>query len=355
LNLLLHKVNSIAENTMRLTLIRNAHEWDLSAQEWNALLSESHIDTPFQTYEFQRDWWEAFGGGEWKNAELHIVTGRGDHGQLRAIAPLFYAHGQLLFIGSHEIADYLDVIVRHEDHAGFSNSLIEYLANSAEIKWNRIELYNMPDDSRTPGFLEAAVRSHGLNFMTERLKASPYIRVPASFEEFLDNLPSKQAHEMRRKLRRAARNPAPITVDIVSEASQLEKGLEDFFALMNKDAEKAAFLRRDGMRRQVEKIARSAFEAGWLQLFFLKCGSQRIAAYMNFDYGNRIWAYNAGFDPEFAHLSPGWLLMAEMMKWCIANGREVFDFMRGAEEYKYRLGGIVRYVNKVTISRKGEV
>ncbi|MGH2582315.1 MAG: GNAT family N-acetyltransferase [Anaerolineales bacterium] len=227
-----------------------------------------------------------------------------------------------------------------------------FLADTTDIQRETLEFYNLPDDSKTPNFLEAATRSIGLNFKIEQLKASPYIQIPASFEEFLESLASKQAHEMRRKVRRAAKNPAPITVEIVSEASQLEEGLEHFFALMDKDSEKAAFLRRDGMRKQVENIARAAFEAGWLQLFFLKSGPRRIAAYMNFDYGKRIWAYNAGFDPEFAYLSPGWLLMAEMVKWCIANRREVFDFMRGAEDYKYRFGGIDRYVNKVTISRR---
>ena len=339
---------------MHLELIRNANDWTSLGEEWNTLLLESHLNTPFQTLEFQRSWWKGLGGGEWTNAELFIVIARGENSELRGIAPLFYTEGKLLFIGSHEIADYLDLIVRPVDHAEFCYQLVEFLTHHGDLRWNALELFNVPDNSKTPGLLETAARSNGLNFGTEQLKASPYIQVPASFQGFLESLPSKQAHEMRRKLRRAARNPAPLAVEIVGEASELKEGLEDFFTLMDKEANKVAFLRRDGMRKQIENIAEAFFEAGWLQLFFLKCGSDRIAAYMNFDYRNRIWAYNAGFNTEFAHLSPGWLLMAEMVKWCVANKREVFDFMRGAEDYKYRFGGVNRYVNKVTIFKKQE-
>jgi CelD/BcsL family acetyltransferase involved in cellulose biosynthesis len=72
---------------------------------------------------------------------------------------------------------------------------------------------------------------------------------------------------------------------------------------------------------------------------------------MNFDYDNTIWAYNAGFSNEYAELSPGWLLHAEMIRWCIERGRKIFDFMRGGEEYKYRFGGINRFVQRVKITR----
>ncbi len=73
---------------------------------------------------------------------------------------------------------------------------------------------------------------------------------------------------------------------------------------------------------------------------------------MNFDYDNCIWAYNAGFDPAYAALSPGWLIMVEMIDWSIKNGRKMFDFMRGGEDYKYRFGAVDRFVHKLTLSRK---
>jgi CelD/BcsL family acetyltransferase involved in cellulose biosynthesis len=40
------------------------------------------------------------------------------------------------------------------------------------------------------------------------------------------------------------------------------------------------------------------------------------------------------------------------MDWCIQQGRDAFDFMRGDEEYKYHFGGVDRFVLKATLSQK---
>jgi CelD/BcsL family acetyltransferase involved in cellulose biosynthesis len=119
---------------------------------------------------------------------------------------------------------------------------------------------------------------------------------------------------------------------------------------MRQEADKDRFLTAQ-MQAQMETIAKAAFDGGWLQMFFLKAGDKRIAGYMNFDFDNCIWAYNAGFDNEYAELSPGWLMMGEMMRWSTEHGRKMFDFMRGDEEYKYRFGGTNRFVQRVTLTR----
>jgi CelD/BcsL family acetyltransferase involved in cellulose biosynthesis len=48
-------------------------------------------------------------------------------------------------------------------------------------------------------------------------------------------------------------------------------------------------------------------------------------------------------------LSPGWVLLAQVIQWCCEHGRYEFDFMRGNEEYKYRFGGANKYVMRVKV------
>lgn len=48
--------------------------------------------------------------------------------------------------------------------------------------------------------------------------------------------------------------------------------------------------------------------------------------------------YLTGFDPAFARRSPGAILYADAIERAHARGDRVFDFMRGAEAYKYRWG-----------------
>ena len=79
---------------------------------------------------------------------------------------------------------------------------------------------------------------------------------------------------------------------------------------------------------------------GWLQLSFLTVNDEPAAAYLCFDYDNRILVYNSGLVPQtFAHLSPGIVLLAYLIRHAIDSGRSAFDFLRGNEEYKYRMGG----------------
>lgn len=341
---------------MHIEIIRHADDWPAWAEQWNDLLAESHSRVPFLTYEFQSAWWQHLGGGEWQDAELHIVLALDEGQRLVGIAPLFRAvdaqgAAVLMPIGSHEIADFLDLIVRPADHEAFSRALIDHLVGPDAPEWQRLDFYNLLDASATLKLLRQAAEERGLAYEQVELQPSPYIPIPESFEAYMQSLESKYAHELRRKLRRAARHVVPTTMEIVRDKDNLGQALVDFFELMRQEADKAEFL-TPPMQAQMDAIARAACREGWLQVTFFKVGHQRVAGYLNFDYDNCIWAYNAGFNSEYAELSPGWLLMAEMIDWCIENGRQVFDLMRGGEEYKYHFGGVDRFVLRATISKK---
>ena len=339
--------------TLLIESVNNVDDWAALAEDWKQLLTRNHQNTPFLTYEFQRAWWQHLGGGEWQDAQLNILVGRAEDGRLIGIAPLFRARSAqgkwtLQFIGSHEIADFLDFIAQEDDLEAFIQAVFTHLEGDAS--WSRLDLYNLVDNSISQGILRSKTREFGWTYENEILQPSPYIRVPKNLDAYIEGLGSKQAHELRRKLRRAARNPEPIALEIIQDAALLPAALHDFFALMTQEADKAKFM-TPGMRAQMETIARTAFDGGWLQLAFLKCGTRRIAAYMNFDYDNCIWAYNAGFNSADAKLSPGWLIMAEMMRWSAEYGRRIFDLMRGGEEYKYRFGAVDRFVQRAVITR----
>jgi CelD/BcsL family acetyltransferase involved in cellulose biosynthesis len=50
--------------------------------------------------------------------------------------------------------------------------------------------------------------------------------------------------------------------------------------------------------------------------------------------------YLVGMNPEFAKVRPGWMLNTCIIKHAIEQGCTKFDFMRGDEDYKERLGGV---------------
>ena len=126
--------------------------------------------------------------------------------------------------------------------------------------------------------------------------------------------------------------------------------MDAFIQLMAHDPAKETFL-TPAMRAQLKESARAAFDAGYLQLAFLEVDGEKACAYLNFDYANRIWVYNSGLDRKFMDISPGWVLLGHLLQWANDHKRSEFDFMRGDEEYKYRLGAVNRHVMRVRVKR----
>ena len=122
----------------------------LMEQEWNLLLAQSAVDTPFLRYGYQHTWWQHKGGGEWPQAELRIITARED-GHLVGIAPLFIGERngekEVHFVGSVEISDYLDFITQPQNPETFINGIFKLIKEENTRFPSKICLFNIPDDS----------------------------------------------------------------------------------------------------------------------------------------------------------------------------------------------------------------
>jgi len=322
---------------------------EIDPEKWNALLAESITDVPFLRYEYLSAWWGTRGGGEWSNAELILVTGS-EGGNLIGIVPLFRAEHQgclaFLLLGSIEISDYLDLIVRPGDLERFLPEVLNTLTATYSTTNICFDWYNLPDASPTISVLQSEAERRGWAFLDEMYRPTPYIPLPGDFESYLAGIDKKQRHEIRRKMRRAEMSDQQVRWYIVTDESTLESEAEACCHLMAQEPAKQEFLTQT-MRSQMKTMIHAAFKAGYLQMAFMEVDGQKAAGYLNFDYGGRIWVYNSGLDQNFRELSPGWVLLGHLLQWANENGRSEFDFMRGNEEYKYRFGAVNRYVKRV--------
>jgi CelD/BcsL family acetyltransferase involved in cellulose biosynthesis len=338
---------------MDFTLHRSFLDLEPAAADWNALLAESLLDAPFLRYEYLSTWWETRGGGEWPlSAELALVTARRG-GRLTGIAPLFFASNlqgepSLLLLGSIEISDYLDLIVRPADLAEFVSGLFDFLP-SLPFGWKCLDWHNLLETSPSLPVLAAEAARRGWPFEMEKTYHAPSIPLPGNFDAYLAGIDKKQRHEIRRKMRRAE-EAGTVHWYIVEDEAALDSEVDAFLTLMAADPEKAAFL-TDVMRSQMRRSLHAAFRAGWLQLAFLTINGEKAAGYLNFDYNGRVWVYNSGVDRRFLEFSPGWVLLGHLLQWANDNQRSEFDFMRGTEDYKYRFGGVDKRLVRVRIAR----
>ncbi len=335
---------------MEYTLLKDFSS--VSASDWNTLVEAGISDTPFLRHEILSQWWKTLGGGEWKEADLVLISAS-ENGNLIGIAPLFKADYDgrlaLLLVGSVEISDYLDLIVRLEDLPRFLTGLIDFLIRSELFEGLPFDWYNLVESSPTLAALKAESENRGWTYHEEIYRPTPRIALNSDFEAYLAGIEKKQRHEIRRKMRRAAESEVPVHFYILEDASALESEMEAFFQLMAQDSNKAGFL-KPAMREHMSAIIRSAFSQGYLWLAFLTVDGVKAAAALNFDYKNKLWGYNSGVSHDFLELSPGWVLLSHQLQWACEHGRYEFDFMRGDEEYKYRFGGVNKYVMRAILT-----
>lgn len=340
---------------MKLKILNSLAELKNIADQWNRLLEKSTNNIPFLRYEYLTTWWQTLGGGEWQSGDLYVVTAWDEQDELIGIAPLFQTtnldgKNALMLMGSIEISDYLDVIAPAEQLTPFIEALLEHLIGPEDPEWEVLDLYNLLDDSTTIPTFEAAAKKLSLDYSLEKIQPAPRIALAEDWEAYLMSIDGKQRREIRRKLRRAEAFYAPVDWYIVEDEAKLDEEIDAFLDLMAYDTEKEAFL-TEVMRSQMRASIHTAFKEGWLQLAFLTVGEERACAYLNFDYGNQIWVYNSGINFKFMELSPGWVLLAHLIDWAIDHGREYFDMMRGDEVYKYRFGGVDRFVMRLQIRK----
>jgi CelD/BcsL family acetyltransferase involved in cellulose biosynthesis len=149
-------------------------------------------------------------------------------------------------------------------------------------------------------------------------------------------------------VRRASEGSAPARFELLNDPAALDPSIDALLDLMAHDAEKAKFL-TPAMRDHMRSLMRVAWEGGYLWMAFLTVNAVKAAGVVNFDYGNKLWGYNSAVNRDYLELSPGWVLLAHQLRWACENGRTVFDFMRGDEEYKYRFGAENSHVMRAVI------
>ncbi len=323
---------------MKLELVVTPERFEALGHEWNDLLLTNATNEIFLTWQWQSTWWQAYQPGD-----LWVLVGRKDDGSLIGIAPWFIEQQSRVVrtIGCVEVTDYLDVLVKPDYRAAFLAAVADFAAEHRD-EFSRIVMCNVPGGTPTLDVMPDLLRERGFNVRVVQQEVCPVIVLPDDFEAYLAGLDKKNRHELRRKIRRAE-NSEGEQVDwyIVGKQHDLAEEIEKFIKLMAAShPKKAEFLQDPQNVAFFRAIGPRMARCNWLQLSFLTVNGTPAAAYMNFDYNNRVLVYNSGLVPEtYSHLSPGIVLLTYNIQHAIEMGRKAFDFLRGNEEYKYRMGG----------------
>ena len=294
----------------------------------NDLRHKLNWDSVFVLPRWLKVWRQVFG----EDSELYLFEVKQDK-NIVGIAPLMVKEGKTSFIGSADVCDYMDFVVAPGKELEFFTAVLDKLKKDG-IK--ELHLDSLRHDSTVMNCLVDLAKDKGYEVTLTRENVSLDLDLPPTWEEYLKTLSPKQRRETGRRFRRLEEE-GDINYRIVEEA---DPGVLDiFFKLLRVSRDDKAAFMTARMESFFRAIADTMAEAKLLRFGVLEISAKPVAAVMCFDYNNKVYLYNSGYDPEYGYLSVGLLSKLLSIKDSIERGRRCYDFLKGPEEYKYRLGG----------------
>jgi CelD/BcsL family acetyltransferase involved in cellulose biosynthesis len=311
-------------------------------ESWRALLPDGGPKAVFYSPTWLRTWWEEFHGGR----EL-LLLGVREEGRLVGVAPLMREDSRLLFAGDTNVCDYMDVVTVEGAEEGVLDAVLRAVG---EEPWDELVFWGVPADSLTLEVLPHLASRLGYALSVEREGVCPRVSLPTDWEEYLASLSRKERHEMRRKLRRLFKSGEVLFHDCVTWPD-VESHLDDFLRQHAASREEKALFMTEQMARFFRRMTMNLTEQGLIRLFCLEVNGVRGASVLCFDSGDDLLLYNSGYDPSMSSLAVGLLSKALALRQAIEEGKRCFDFLRGAEAYKYDLGGKDLEVHRCVLRR----
>ncbi|MDH4309836.1 MAG: GNAT family N-acetyltransferase, partial [Acidimicrobiia bacterium] len=249
------------------------------------------------------------------------------------IVSLDVAGDLVTFTGPSDLTDYHSPL--GSDPAALMESVVAVLDSRC-----RFDLDSLPIEAAEP-------LAKGLNCAGVAVEIVPHtvaavLDLPASFDEYLALIGKKQRHELRRKRRRYEE----LVGEPVFESHHGEGWAFDEFVRLHRmsgggkgrfmDAEHEAFFRA------------LVHQAGWrIDLLRIPGTDSAAACLFVFADSEGMYLYNSAYDPALADASPGMAMLGAAIEAGINSGSPRFDFLKGDEIYKFRLGAVERALYRV--------
>ncbi len=360
---------------LEIYIVSNNKEFDSLKTEWNNLVRDSDSFI-FQTFEWNRIWWDYFGGGK----ELHIAVIHHDD-RLVGIIPLFRDTVQLFnrriysclrFLGSTvsqpegenlmgiiAYSDYLDTIISPGYEASAYDLLAQHFRDE-ELSFDEIILDEVPEDSSLCRYLLPALEEYGYDYSAEICSKSPVIDLNCSWDEYLNSMSKKSRYNARRNLKMSTKASYKI-FDIIEieDADHVVPVYDEMVKLHQQRWNNLGYpgtFAEERMYEFLKKISTVFYQKGWLQFKMAvpangEGDEEFVAIDMILKYGKRVYMLHRAMNDEspYTQDSPGNVLLYRILKEIADGGIKTFDFLRGIQEFKMRTADNVNKNKKIQI------
>lgn len=333
---------------MEITIINELKQFEELKTAWDAVYSSDDRAQIFLSWAWLRGWFEVT-PNPWFVLGVRLDNSSPYVGFFPLSIGRVQKYGLNLLrelrMGGDSSADYTGFICLPEYEKKVISAFAGYVQQ--QLEWDVFLMKNVLDP-RLDVFLKC--------FSQEKFKVQevnntccPYIPLPNTWEQYLrDFLDSKERINLRRRLKKIESSNEFRFIQ--AQEDNLESQIEALLTLWQlrwgTKSERDLNIKRSIFRR--------CFENNCLWLNVLWKETTPIAGIAIFieQQNKTFYFYITGYDAKFSNLAPGRVTIAYSIRDAIENGFQIYDFLRGDEDYKFsRFGAKKRFNTSVTIAR----
>jgi CelD/BcsL family acetyltransferase involved in cellulose biosynthesis len=303
--------------TINTRLIETLVDFAALADAWSGLPA-SETD-PLLSH----DWFLAAASTLHREQRLQIVTVWREQ-KLVAVAPLIEARRQgtrwLEFIGSRALFEPCNVLFSDEDARAA-------LMRDVVALYCPLSLHRFPADSG----LATLLRGFRSGWLVP-VRSPPCRRVDMlqSWDSYLATRSRECRTGFPRKRRQLAAGGTVSFESLSPDADAAVRLLDEFVQVEAsgwKQRNGSALASRPSLHAFFAELARRFAARGQLRMSFLRCDGDAVAAQLGVQYGNRYWELKVGYDERWHAMSPGRILLWEVLRDSFAQRLQAYEFL----------------------------
>jgi CelD/BcsL family acetyltransferase involved in cellulose biosynthesis len=335
---------------MRVFCLKTLAELAPYADDWDRLAA----GVPFRSWTWLSHWWRHYGplgDADGLRTSLAVLCLFDDADALVGIAPWYLdcsaMRGRVLrSLGSGEVcSDYLGVLCQPTREEAVVGALADYLVENAlddgpdALRWDLLELDGVDAGDRPTSALADDLAAARCSVHRQANLSCWRLELPTSWESYFASL----GKHLRRDARRLERElqAKRVTLRAATRLDELPRALDILVDLHQRRrkalGERGCFASPRFLAFHRDVLP-ELLRRGMVQLYWLEFEGRPAAAEYHLAGGGVLYVYQSGMEPELLELKPGYLINLMIVRQAIERGYRAYDFLRGDEPYKARLG-----------------
>ena len=321
--------------------ITSLDEFNAVKPAWDSLLASSGFKNPFLSSQWLAQWIADFGAQE--NWAIIIAE---ENSAIHAAMPIIVRNGgirtlfqkRIAFIGDPWLADYMNVLMSDDTPVDVLADLLSCLQRN--FKWGKCDLkpFHRGDIDTAP-LIAATKKANLYHHVYIHSKSPQIILSDTSWEDYYKTLPKNLRQDLRTSANRLEKEGKKIEFQVLENANDINDAYETlvtFHQARQKYKVGPSLFDDKVINRFLRTIAHDFSVRKQASVSILKIDGTTVSCVYGLCDNDRYYYWIPSFSMDHTRISLGKLHLMHLIEQAFKDGKKIFDFMIGDEDYKKR-------------------